>query len=62
MNWVIKHLYHTFLGDSQNYHPLGAVDHVTNYHPRPSASGDSSSGGPQHLLADSFDYRPEGMQ
>ena len=25
----------------------------------PSASGDSSSGGPQHLGADSFDCRPE---
>ena len=57
MNWVIKHLYHTFLGDSQNYQPLGAVDHVMNYHPWPSS--DSSSGGPQHLGADSFDCCPE---
>ena len=30
-----------------------------NYRPRPSASGDSSSGVPQHLGADSFDRRPE---
>ena len=31
MSWVIKHLYHTFLGDSQNYQPRGAVDHRMNY-------------------------------
>ena len=22
MSWLIKHLHHTFLGDSQNYQPL----------------------------------------
>ena len=56
---VIKHLYHTFLGDSQNYQPLSAVDHLMNYRPHSSTSGDSSLGGRQHLGAYSFDYRPE---
>ena len=37
MTWVIKHLHHTFLGDSQNYQSLSAVDHLMNYRPRPSA-------------------------
>ena len=27
MSLVIKHLYHTFLGDSQNYQPLGELYH-----------------------------------
>ena len=45
MSWEIKHLYHTFLGNSQNYQLLYAVDNLMNYRPRPSASGDSSSGG-----------------
>ena len=30
-----------------------------NYRPRPLASANSSSGGPQHLDAASFDFRPE---
>ena len=29
-------LFHTFLGDSQNYQPRGAV-HLMNYRPRPKA-------------------------
>ena len=37
-----------------NYHPLGAVDDPMNLCPRPSASGKSSSGHPQHLGDDSF--------
>ena len=57
MNWVIKHLYYTFLGNSQNYQLFGAVDHLMNY--RPLALGDSSSVGPQHLGADTFDWCPE---
>ena len=32
-----------------NYHPLGAVDDPMNCCPRPSASGNSSSGHPQYL-------------
>ena len=59
MSWVIKQLHHTFLGDSQSYQPLGAVDHLMDYRSRTSASGDSSSGGPQHLGNDGFDCRPE---
>ena len=38
-----------------NYHPLGAVGDPINCCPRPSASGNSSSGHPQHLGGDSFD-------
>ena len=38
-----------------NYHPLGAVDDSINCCPLPSASGNSSSGHPQHLGGDSFD-------
>ena len=45
--------------DSQNYELLGAVDYLINYIPRPSVLADSSSGGPQHLGADSFDCRTE---
>ena len=50
-------VFHTFLGDSQNYKPRGVVDHLMNYRPRPKAEGDSSSGGPQHRGADTFDCR-----
>ena len=42
-----------------NYHFLGAVDDPMNCWPRPSASGNSSSGHPQHLGGDSFDYCTE---
>ena len=42
----IIQLFHTFLCNSQNYHPRGAV---------PSASGNSASGHPQHRGGDSFD-------
>ena len=35
MSWVIKQLYHPFWGDSQNYEPLGVVDHLMIYRPRP---------------------------
>ena len=59
MSLVIKHLYHTLLDDSQNYQSLGAVDHPMNYHLRLLTSRDSSSGGPQHLVACSFDCFPE---
>lgn len=27
----IIHLFHTFLGDGQNYQPQDAVDHLMNY-------------------------------
>ena len=42
-----------------NYHPLGAVDDPMNCCPRPSASGNSSSGHPQHLGGYNFDCWPE---
>ena len=41
-------LFHTFLCNSQNYHPRGAVDDPMNCCPRPKAEGNSSSGHPQH--------------
>ena len=50
----IVQLFHTFLGDSHNYQPRGAVDYLMN-----SASGDSSSGGLQHLEADRLLVRSE---
>ena len=59
MSWVIKHLYHNFQVDSQNYQPLDTVNHLTNYRPGPSASCDGSSCGPQHIGANNFDCRPE---
>ena len=55
LSWVIKQLFHTFLCNSQNYHPLGAVDDPMHCCPRPSALGNSASGHPQHLEGDSFD-------
>ena len=38
-----------------NYHPLGTVDDPMNCRPRPSASGNISSGHPQYLRGDNFD-------
>ena len=38
-----------------NYHPLGVVDDLMNCCPRPSASGNSSSGHPQYLGVDNYD-------
>ena len=38
LSWVIKQLFHTFLCNSQNYHPLGAVDDPMHCCPRPSAT------------------------
>ena len=55
LSWVIKQLFHTFLCNSQNYHTLGAVDDPMHCCPWPSASGNSASGHPQHLVGDSFD-------
>ena len=55
LSWVIKQLSHTFLCNSQNYHPLGVVDDPMHCCPRPSALGNSASGHPQHLVGDSFD-------
>ena len=46
-------LFHTFLCNSQNYHPRGAVDDPMHCCLRPSASGNSASGHPQHLVGDS---------
>ena len=47
-------LFHTFLCNSQNYHPLGAVDDPMNCCPRPKASGNSSSGHSQHRGGDNL--------
>ena len=44
-------LFHTFLCNSQNYHPRGAVDDPMHCCPRPN----SASGHPQHRGGDSFD-------
>ena len=55
LSWVIKQLFHTFLCNSQNYHPRGAVDDPMHCCPRPSASGNTAAGHPQHLVGDSFD-------
>ena len=48
-------LFHTFLSNSQNYHPRGAVDDPMHCCPRPKAEGNSASGHPQHRGGDSFD-------
>ena len=48
-------LFHTFLCNSQNYHPRGAVDDPMHCFPRPKAEGNSASGHPQHRGGDSFD-------
>ena len=45
LSWVIKQLFHSFLCNSQNYHPLGAVNDPMH----------CSSGHPQHLKGESFD-------
>ena len=55
LSWVIKQLFHTFQCNSQNSHPLGAVNDPIHCCPRPPASGNSASGHPQHLVGDSFD-------
>ena len=48
-------LFHTFLCNSQNYHPK--VLWMTRWHccSRPKAEGNSASGHPQHRGCDSFD-------
>ena len=48
-------LFHTFLCNSHNYHPRGAVDDPMHCCPRPKAKGNSASGHPQHRGGDSFD-------
>ena len=52
---VIKQLFHAFQCNSQNSHPLGAVNDPMHCCPRPLASGNSASAHPQHLVGDSFD-------
>ena len=47
--------FHTFLCNSQNYHPRGALDDPMHCCPRPKAEGNSASGHPQHRGGDSFD-------
>ena len=54
-NNCIIQLFHTFLCNSQNYHPRGAVDDPMHCCMRPKASDNSASGHPQHLVGDSFD-------
>ena len=53
--WNSIQLFHTFLCNSQNYHPRGAVDDPMQCCPRPKAEGNSASGHPQHRGGDSFD-------
>ena len=65
------HIYNTRSGRQSKLSARGAVRHLMNYRPRPprccgttdellpSAEGDSSSGGPQHLWTDSFYCGPE---
>ena len=53
LSWVIKQLFHTFLCNSHNYHPLGAVDDPVHCCPWPSISGNSAPGDTQHLVGDS---------
>ena len=48
-------LFHTFLCNSQNHHPRGAVDDPMHCCQRPKAEGNSASGHPQHRGGDSFD-------
>ena len=50
----IIQLFHTFLCNSQNYHPRGAVDDPMHCSPRPKAEGNSASGHPQHRGGDSL--------
>ena len=47
-------LFHTFLCNSQNYHPREAVDDPMNCYPMPKAEGNSSSGHPQHRVGDNL--------
>ena len=54
LSWVIKQLFRTFLCNSQNS-ALDAVDDPMHCWPWPSASGNSVSGHPQHLVGDSYD-------
>ena len=58
MSWVIKQLFHAFMGNSQNYCSRGTVDDLMHCCPTAlgnTASGNSASGRPQHLGSDSFD-------
>ena len=55
LSLVIKQLFHTFQCNSQNSHPLGAVNDPMHCRNRPPASGNSASGHPQHHEGDSFD-------
>ena len=48
-------LFHTFLCNSQNYQPRGAVADPMHCCPRPKVEGNSASGHPQHRGGDSFD-------
>ena len=55
-------LFHTFLCNSQNYHPRGAVDDPMHCCPRLKAEGNSASGHPQHRGGDSFDCCKESYE
>ena len=54
MSYSIQ-LFHTFLCNSQNYHPRGAVVDPMHCCPRPKAEGNSASSHPQQRGGDSFD-------
>ena len=55
-------LFHTFPCISQNYNPRGAVDDPMNCCPRPFASGNSSSGHPQHRGGDNLTAAQKGLK
>ena len=58
LSWVIKQLFHTFLCNPQNYHPLGMLDARCTVAPTLAFSS-NESGHPQHLGGDSFDCSTE---
>ena len=51
----IIRLFHTFLCNSPNYYPRGAVDDPMHCCPRLKPNGNSVSGHSQHRGGDSFD-------
>ena len=55
-------LFHTFLCNSQNYHPRVAVDDPMSCCPRPKAEANSSSGHPQHRGGDNLIVAQTGMK
>ena len=57
MSWVIKQLFHAFMGNSQNHRSRSTVDALLL-----TASGNSASGCPQYLGSNNFDCCPRGHE